>query len=105
MKDQSYIDRNIPEDLERESGGSQIEFRLEEMMDEAETPEEAAVIRKMILNERNRDPNQIGKFGEIIALITCINHNRIFNLCKSIFPKFHLFPILDKVDVFHFVEN
>ena len=64
MKDQSYIDRNIPEDLERESGGSQIEFRLEEMMDEAETPEEAAVIRKMILNERNRDPNQIGKFGE-----------------------------------------
>ncbi len=64
MKDQSYIDGNIPEDLETESGGSQIEFRLEEMMDEAETPEEAAVIRKMILNERNRDPNQIGKFGE-----------------------------------------
>ena len=64
IRDQSYIDRNIPEDLERASGGSQIEFRLEEMMDEAETPEEAAVIRKMILNERNRDPNQIGKFGE-----------------------------------------
>ena len=61
--DQSYIDQNIPENLQGKLG-SEIEFRLEEMMDEAETREEAAVIRKMILNERNRDPNQIGKFGE-----------------------------------------
>ena len=61
--DQSYIDQNIPENLQGKLG-SEIEFRLEEMMDEAETREEAAIIRKMILNERNRDPNQIGKFGE-----------------------------------------
>lgn len=61
--DQAYIDQNIPENLQGKLG-SEIEFRLEEMMDEAETREEAAVIRKMILNERNRDPNQIGKFGE-----------------------------------------
>ena len=61
--DQSYIDQNIPENLQGKRG-SEIEFRLEEMMDEAETREEAAIIRKMILNERNRDPNQIGKFGE-----------------------------------------
>lgn len=61
--DQAYIDQNIPENLQGKLG-SEIEFRLEEMMDEAETREEAAIIRKMILNERNRDPNQIGKFGE-----------------------------------------
>lgn len=61
--DQAYIDQNIPENLQGKLG-SEIEFRLEEMMDEAETREEAAVIRKMILNERNRDPNRIGKFGE-----------------------------------------
>lgn len=61
--DQAYIDQNIPENLQGKLG-SEIEFRLEEMMDEAETREEAAIIRKMILNERNRDPNRIGKFGE-----------------------------------------
>jgi hypothetical protein len=60
--DQSYIDQNIPENLQ-DKRGSEIEFRLEEMMDEAETREEAAIIRKMILNERNRDPWKSGKFA------------------------------------------
>ena len=61
-RDQSYIDQNIPENLQ-DKRGSEIEFRLEEMMDEAETREEVAVIRKMILNERERDPWMSGKFA------------------------------------------
>tara|TARA_R110002020_G_scaffold387576_1_gene598366 strand:- start:625 stop:2442 length:1818 start_codon:yes stop_codon:yes gene_type:complete len=61
-RDKKYIENNTPENLQFK-GGSEIEFRLEEMMDEVETREEAAVIRKMILNERNRDPWESGKFA------------------------------------------
>ena len=61
-RDKKYIENNTPENLQFK-GGSEIEFRLEEMMSEADTREEAAVIRKMILNERNRGPWESGKFA------------------------------------------
>ena len=61
-RDKKFIENNTPENLQFK-GGSEIEFRLEEMMSEANTREEAAVIRKMILNERNRGPWTSGKFA------------------------------------------